>query len=70
MISKHLLDNILNESELIFFHQLNVFPYFDLMRIILFTINHLFVYSCNVFNYCYLSLKIQSNTCHLLTQLK
>ena len=46
MISKHiLLITFLNESELIFFSQLNGFTYFNQIQIILFIINHLFTRS-------------------------
>ena len=42
----HIVDLILNELELIFFFpQLNGFTYFYLIRIILLTINYLFVHS-------------------------
>ena len=45
MISKHILYiTFLNEPDLIFL-QLNGFTYFYLIRIILFTINHLFAHS-------------------------
>ena len=46
MISKHILWKIfLHEPELILFMQLNGFTYFYLLRIILFTFNHLFAHS-------------------------
>ena len=46
MISKHILQiRSLNEPELIFSLQLNGFTYFYLVRIISFTINHLFTHS-------------------------
>ena len=46
MICKHiLLITFLNEPELIFCRDLNGFSYFYQIRIILFTINHLFVHS-------------------------
>ena len=45
-LPKHiLLITFLNESELIFFAQLNGFKYFYQVEIILFTINYLFAHS-------------------------
>ena len=45
MISKHILLIILNKTELIFFAQLKVFPYFYLIQIIRFTINQMLAHS-------------------------
>ena len=46
MIFKRILSiTFLNEPELIFSTELNGFSYFYLIRIILFTINHLFAHS-------------------------
>ena len=46
MISKHILwITYLNEPELIFFHTVKWFHYFNQIWIILFIINHLFAHS-------------------------
>ena len=48
----------LNEPELIFFLTVNGFTYLYLIRIILFTINHLFA-QFNIIKHCYLLRTIQ-----------
>ena len=69
-ISKHILPiTFLYESVLIFFTQLNCFLYFYLIRIILFTINHLFAHRCFQILLCITNNSIKHQS-FVYTQLK